>query len=90
MLRMFAAMLIDNRLVLYELVLFAEPNVAVSVQLSDVFGEVFNMHWMMQLTADIDWTFKIDTGQTLRLIRIVQIVIVGMETFSVLFKGTKE
>lgn len=90
MLRVFAAVLVDNRLILYDLVLLAESNVAVGVQLSDVLGEVLDMHRVMELAVDVDRVLKIDIGQALRLVRIVQIVIVGMEAFSVLFKGTKE
>lgn len=89
MLRMLAAMLINNWLILYELVFLTEAYVAIGMQLRDMLWKVFNVNRMMQFTADIDGLFEINIRQWLRLIRIVQIVIVWMKAFAVI-KWTKE
>lgn len=83
MLWMFATVLVDNWLVLYQLVLFAETNVTISVELRNVTGKVLNMHDTSCFASDCDWCFKVDIWLWIRLVGIVQIVVVGVDAFTV-------
>lgn len=89
-LRVLAAVLVDDRLVLDELVLLAEADVAVGVQLGDVTREVLVVHGVASLAGDGNWRFKVDVRRRLRLVGVVQVVVVGVEAFSRRFKGSEE
>lgn len=60
MLRVFAAVFVDVRLVLNQLVLSTEADVTVGMELRDMSREVFNMHCTSCLAGDDDGRFKVD------------------------------
>lgn len=57
---MLAAMLVDNRFILDELVLLAEADVTIGVQLGDVTREVLVVHGVAGLASDGYRRFKVD------------------------------
>lgn len=90
MLRVLAALLLNDWLILNQLVLLAKANVTVGVKLSDVPSEILDMYSAPCFTSNNYRRFKIDIWWLIGLVRIVQVVIIGVETLSAWFKGTKK
>lgn len=87
---MLAAVLVDNRLVLNELVFLAEANVTVGVELRNVSRKVLDVNCIPCFASDGYRSFEIDVWRRLWLVGVVQVVIVGVETLSGRFKRAEQ
>jgi hypothetical protein len=90
MLRVLATVLVHDRLVLNQLVLLAESNVAVGVKLRDGSREILDVNGAPRFAADDDRCFEVNIGRRLWLVGVVQVVVVGVQTLSVCFNGSKK
>lgn len=79
---MFAGLLLDKTLVLYQFVFLAEADVGVSVKLCDMLRKVSDAHRFLDFIGNRAFGLEIYVGQRVRLIGIVEIVVVALDASS--------